>query len=248
MKLNRLFILVLVSFFIVFSSCKKDGPTTFTLQLKAKFGDQSFALNSANIDASGRYITLSTLKFYLSHINLIKSNGDSVNVASTAIFDFSQTGDLSVSVSNIQGDFSGISFACGLDSLTNDTTNPLYCSSSNPLNGEYNMYWPMIKYQFEVVEGKWDTAVIPIMRNTLLYHIGTNAAYRHTQLTKAFSVSGNPYNMVIYLDVSQIFNNTATGETINIADVSQQSSMSSSTDNPAVLPKFSDNFSKAFTF
>ena len=247
MKFYKLIVVVLLGIVLAFSSCKKPGAT-FTLQIKAKYGTQDFRLNSTNIDPSGRYVQISALKFYLSHINLIKSNGSLVSLANVAIFDFSDTTALSISASNIQGDFSGISFACGLDSLANDTTDPLNYAMPNPLSGDYNMYWPMIKYQFEVLEGKWDTAVMPIMRNTLVYHIGTNPAYRLAQLNKSFSVSNSNYNMVMYLDVEQIFNNTTTGETLNIGILNQQSSMSSSTDNPAVLPIFVDNFSKAFTF
>jgi hypothetical protein len=244
MRISKLFIIVLFGFVIGFSSCKKEGPTTFTLQLKAKYGNQNFEMNSTNTDPAGRYVSLSTLKFYLSHINLIKSDGSTVNVASVAIFDFSDTANLtSVSVKNIQGSFTGISFACGLDSLTNDTTNALNYSLPNPFSYTYNMYWPMIDYQFEILEGKWDDQDTSFLHNGLLYHIGTNAAYRQTQLNKSFSVSGNPYTMTVYLDVEQIFNNTPTGETINL--VTQPSSMS--TDYPAVMTIFVDNFSKSFS-
>ena len=244
MRIQNIYIVVLVSALFALSSCKKNGAT-FTMQLKAKYGNQSFRLNSTYIDPAGRYVNMGTLKFYLSHINLIKSNGSQVKVMDIAIFDFSDTTALSVSVPNIDGSFTGISFACGLDSVTN-TSDPLNYSVPNPLAGDYNMYWSMLKYQFEVLEGKWDTQDSAFLRNPLVYHIGTNTAYRQTQLNKSFSISSSNYNMVVYLDVEQIFNNTTTGETLDL--VTESSTMSSSSDNPAVLPKFVDNFSKAFTF
>jgi hypothetical protein len=231
---------------LALAGCHKTGPTSFTLQLKAKYGNQNFEINSVNTDQQGRYIDFTTLKFYLSHINLIKTDGSLVKVSDVAIFDFSDTTNLSVTVNNIQGDFSGISFVCGLDSLTNDTTTPRLYSAPNPLSGDYGMAWLMLNYQFEVLEAKWDTTPGPVYHNALLYHIGTNAAYRQTVLNKSFTVKDNPYNMVIYLDAAQIFNNNTTGENLNI--VTQGSTMSGSTDNPTVLTTFCNNFSHAFTF
>ena len=245
MKVHTMILVVLLGALLALSSCKKPGAT-FTLQLKAKYGAQDFRINSTYVDPLGRYVNIGTLKFYLSRINLIKNNGSLVKVTDLAIFDFSDTTALSISVPNINGSFTGISFACGLDSVTNDTADPLNYSVPNPLAGDYNMYWSMLKYQFEILEGKWDTQDTAFLHNPLVYHIGTNAAYRQTQLNKSFSISSNNYNMVVYLDVEQIFNNATTGETINL--VTESSTMSSSTDNQAVLPKFVDNFSKAFTF
>jgi len=242
---RKLTILVLLGFLIVFSACKKDGINSFTLQIKPRYGNQPFALEQANIDAQGRYIIMTTFRFYLSHINLVKSNGTQVNIAGNAFFSVDDS-MLTVTAKNIQGDFTGITFACGLDSLTNDTTTPNLYAPPNPLSGYYDMYWPMIKYEFEVLEGKWDTAVMPVMRHGLVYHIGTNAAYRTTSLNQNFSINGSAYTMVLYLDVAQIFNNTTTGQTIDIA--TEPSSMSATTDNPVILPAFADNFSNAFSF
>jgi hypothetical protein len=245
MKISRLFVIALVGFFITFSSCKKEGPTTFTLQLKAKYGTQNFELNSFNTDAAGHFLQTQNLEFYLSHINLIKSDGTLVPVKTVAIFDFSDTTNLSISVSNIEGEFTGISFACGLDSLMNDTTTPADYQAPNPLSGAYNMPWPMMKYQFEILDGLWDTQDT-FLHNAFLYHIGTNSAYRTTSLNKTFTVSGNPYTLVMYLDLAQIFKNTTTNEALSI--VTQSSSMSSSADDPTILPTFADNFAKSFTF
>ena len=231
---------------ITLSSCKKDGPTTLTLQVAAKYGTQSFAMNTANRDSAGRFIEFSTLEFYLSHLALVKSDGSKLALTDVAIFNFNDPTTLSLSFKNIQGDFTGISFGCGLDSAQN-SSNPTNYQSPNPLSADYGMAWPMIqKYQFESIEGKWDTAVMPIMRNGLVYHIGTNPAYRTTQVNKIFSVKGSPSTIVMYLDIAQIFSNTTTGETLSI--VTEPTSQSGPSDNPVILTTFADNFSKAFTF
>ena len=211
-------------------SCKKPALTPspanvskFNLQLKAKYGSQSFALNTPNIDSSGRFISITALQFYLSHINLIKTDGSKVNLSSAAIF------------------------GCGLDSIQNKS-NANDSVFPNPFSGLWNLYWDMVsEYRFEVMEGKWDTQDTASFRNFLVYHIGTNAAYRSTQLNKNFSVCCNtPYTLTLYIDVQQILSNNTTGETINI--VTEPETSSGPGDNPAIMPAFADNFSKAFTF
>ena len=236
--------------FILFSisSCKKDKGSNFTLQLNAKYGSQSFVMNSANVDPQNRYIVMSNFEFYLSHIYLIKTDNSLLKVSDVALFDFSNPSSLSVSVNNVDGEFTGISFVCGLDSLTNDTTNSLLYNTPNPLSYAYNMYWlAWNSYRFEVLEGKWDTAVMPIMRNGLLYHVGNNTAYRQTQINKPFSVCcSKPYTLNLNLDVEKIFFNTSTNETLDI--VTQASTSSLPADNPVIATTFADNFSKAFSY
>ena len=200
------------------SSCKKDKGSAFTLQLKANYGGQNFAIYSPCVDPQGRLIEISAFEFYLSHIYLIKSDSTKVKVSDVALLDFTNPSSLSISVNGIEGEFTGISFVCGLDSLTNDTTNPNNYVAPNPLSYQYNMYWlAWNSYRFEVLEGKWDTAVMPIMRNGLLYHVGLNSAYRQTQINKSFSVCcGKPYTLNLNLDVEKIFFNTSTNETLDI--------------------------------
>ena len=250
MKACALFSVVLLACFILFpSSCKKPVTgSTLTLQLNAKYGTQNFALNAANVDPQGRYIIMSALQFYLSHIYLIKTDSTKVKVSDIALFDFSNPSSLSVSIKNVEGNFTGISFVCGLDSLTNDTTNPNNYSPPNPLSGDYNTYWlAWNSYRFEVMEGKWDTAVMPIMHYGIVYHIGRNLAYRQTQINKSFSVCcGTPYTLNLNLDVEKIFYNTSTNETLDIATEGSTSSMP--TDNPVILTTFADNFSTAFSY
>jgi hypothetical protein len=251
MKAYKLFIVVLIGFVIAFSACKKPkgtDATTFTLQLSAKYGNHALTIDSDYMDSIGRYVSFAALEFYLSHIKLIKTDGSTVNVADVAIFDFDPgVNFLTVSVNGVEGTFTGISFACGLDSATNNIDSAAFYTFPNPLSGEFNMSGLTFQYQFEVLEGKWDTAELPVMRHGLVYHIATNAAYRpNIQLNKSFTVSGSPYTLTMYLDLAQIFKNDGTGETLNM--VTEGECQSAPTNNPVILPTFADNFSHSFTF
>ena len=164
MKGIKLWVVFALSVAVIMgSSCKKPDKTiktttpAFTLQLKAKYGSQSFALNSSNIDSAGRYVSMTTLQFYLSHINLIKSDGSKVLLAEAAIINFSDSTTLSINVNTLQGDFTGLSFGCGLDSIQNRAS-PNDSVFPNPFSGDWGMYWDMnTAYRFIVMEGKWST-------------------------------------------------------------------------------------------
>ncbi len=257
MNKSKLVVFLLVCCMIVIiSSCKKKEPkvqpsntSAITLVIKAKYGTQSFALNSPNIDTAGRYLTMSALQFYLSHINLIKTDNTTVSFDSVAIVDFSDTTTLSITANIAPGSFTGISFGCGLDSIQNmNNANDTSWHFPNPYSYLWQMYWDMFSaYRFEVMEGKWAPTSTSNMPYPLIYHIGTNAASRQTKLNKSFSVCCNtPYTLTLYLDVQQIFSNSTTGEYINI--VTEPETASGSADNPAIMTTFADNFSKAFTF
>ena len=132
---------VLFLFVAVFiSSCHKPKDGSFTLQLKAKYGNQSFAVNTPNTDPQGRRIQIDNLKFYLSHIKLIKTDNSEVELKDVMLCDLGNPNSLSFNNADVKGDFKAIKFSCGVDSVQN-LTDPLSVPSSNPLSSDNNMYW-----------------------------------------------------------------------------------------------------------
>ncbi len=227
------------------AGCKKS-KSVFTLQLKGKYGSQSFALNTFNADTTGVVVGIKALQFYISNINLIKTDNSTVVITDVALIDFSNPSSLTIKLEGVEGNFKGIVFGCGLDSAQNATPYPL--TAPGVLNNAYGMYWGMnnFKYRFEVMEGAWDTAVLPDMRYGLIYHIGLDSNYRQVQLNKNFTVCcGNPATLSVYLDVRKIFHGDT--QTINIAAVNTDD-VTSTSDAPALAAKFAGNFSKAFGF
>ena len=160
--------------------------------------------------------------------------------------DLSNPNTLTINVGNVGGDFKAINFGTGVDSIQNNTDpNSSTLSTDDPLNGTQGMYWPWLKYRFEVLEARCDTTTtgsgpfnwFPV------YHIGLNAQYRSIQLLKNFSVCcENSYTLILTLDVKKIFY----GDSLTLDIISESGTQMSSSDNPSVAPKFVDNFSKAF--
>jgi hypothetical protein len=243
-KVIRCFWIVL-GFVLVLSSCKpktKDG--NFTLQLKAKYGDQNFAIHGINTDPQGRRIQIDNLKFYLSHIKLVKNDNSEVELKQVILCDFEDPTTLSFNLSDINGDFKAVKFSCGVDSAQNET-DPLTLPRSEPLSGENNMYWSWLKYQFQVLEARCDTTSGGAGAFNLFarYHIGGNALYRSATISKSFSVCcDNKATINLVLDVKRIFYGPQT------LDISTEfETQSGASDNPVIAPKFVDNFSAAFS-
>ena len=238
------FLLLLLAFGLLLSSCKKEEQGNFTMQVKAKYGDAAFAIHGANIDPQGRRVQIDNLKFYLSHVKLIKTDNTEVDLKSVALCDFSNAGSLTFNVDKLEGDFKAIKFSCGLDSLQNES-DPLNFPAGDPLSGENNMYWSWLKYQFQVVEGRCDTTTTGTGSYNwfLRYHIGGNSYYRTTTINKNFSICcNNKATINLVLDVKKIFYGA---QTLDI--ITEPETQSGATDNPAVAPKFVDNFSQAFS-
>ena len=238
------YVCFLVAFVFLLSSCKPKKEGNFTLQLKAKYGNQSFAINTPNIDPQGRRIQIDNLKFYLSHIKLVKNDNSEIELKDVVLCDLADPNSLLINVDNVTGDFKEIKFWCGVDSIQN-LTDPNTVASGKPLSGDNNMYWSWLKYQFEVLESRADTTTTGTGAFNWfpLYHVGGNSLYRSALLTKNFSVCcDNKYTLNLTLDVKKIFYGT---QTIDI--ITERTTQSSASDNPVVAPKFADNFSQAFS-
>jgi hypothetical protein len=194
-------------------------------------------------------IAVTAFKFFLSNISLVKTNNDTVNVSAVSYLDFSMPSTLTIQINNIaSGEYKGISFGCGLDSIQNNTNIASIDSTdySSPLSSQYDMYWPMLKYRFEVFEGEWATSKAALANNQtgLTYHIGGNSYYRLTQLNQNFSICcGNTTTLNLNMDVQKLF--YASADTLSI--VTENYTVCSPTDNPVVAPTFATNFSQAFS-
>ena len=238
------FLLFPFAFLLTLTSCHKQKDGNFTLQLKAKYGDQSFAIHTPNTDPAGRKIQVENLKFYLSHVTLIKTDNSETELKDVLFCDFSNPTTLPFNCANVTGDIKAIRLSCGVDSVQN-LTDPDAVTSSNPLSGYNGMYWSWLKYQFEVLEAKADTTTTGTGTFNWhpVYHIGGNALYRTTTISKSFSVCcDTKYTLNVALDVKKIFFGT---QTLDI--ITEPSTQCAASDNPVIAPKFVDNFSQAFS-
>jgi hypothetical protein len=202
------------------------------------------------VDSAGRKLRVSALRFFVSHIKLVGNDNSLTEVDSVELIDFANPLFMSFNYTNLKGDYKGIQFGCGVDSLQNlddPSLVPVNSPLSNTLNTE-NMYWGMggLNYRFEVFEGYWDTGAITSflqLQRFYAYHIGLNSNYRHSQVNESFSICcGNTTTATVYLDIDKIFY----GKTEQINLSTEGGTQTTDSIGRTLAPIFADNFSQAF--
>lgn len=244
MKFVKAILPIILLAAIALPGCKKTKtePGSVVINIKARYNGQAVNFDSTIYHSTdGKLLQFTNLKFYLTHLTLAGSSNHTLS--DVELIDFLNPTSLTLKYNNISGDFSSLQFGCGVDSTQNKQTPNTV--SSGPLSNN-DMYWSMLGYRFEVFEGYWDNNLNNgFLSNSLYYHVGGNAYYRQSKVNQSFSFCcNNTSTYTLYIDLDKIFKGST--ETIDIA--TENTTQSGPGDNPAIAPKFSDNFSNAFTF
>lgn len=164
------------------SSCKKDPdeeptptPTpsattgSIALHFENMVGDSALVFNTQSyVTANSDSFTVSTFKYYISNIVLTKSGGGTyVESESYHLIDASDLATGDITLTNVPlGDYTGISFIIGVDSLRN--VSGAQTGALDPANG---MFWSWssgyIMLKFEGNSPQSTAAA-----NALLFHVG----------------------------------------------------------------------------
>jgi hypothetical protein len=228
------------------SSCEKDKnpePANFSLEVGLTYGASPFTLNTAYTDPQGMRIRLEQVRFYLTNITALKTDGSKTTPLKAALLDASNPASMKVKLNLPEGTYSGIQFGLGLDSALNNA-DPTVLPSSDPLAAP-DMYWTWLKYIFVKLEGRSDTTTNATgnLDWLLVYHLGTPQAYRVLNLNKSFEVkSGNEGTFPINLDLQKVFYTTG-----NVIDIRTESFTHSESSTMPVTIKMADNFAGAFS-
>jgi len=153
-------------------------------------------------NAAGYTISISKLQFYLSNIKLIKNDGSFYAMDQVLYFDAKKTSFSSALLADIPaGNYSGISFLIGLDSLKNKQ----YGLPSTVENN--NMEWPMGGYHFLKMEGYFlDSA------KTYGYamHLGENGnAVSVTLTNRPFVIGAETTTLALKMNINEWYKNPA---------------------------------------
>lgn len=228
---------------LLLSACK-EKPGNLTIQVNTTYGSQGFALNTVYTNPDGRKVKFEKFKMYIAHIALIKNDNSEKEIKDVALLNWEDAGSLKISAKDVDGEYKGIKFYLGLDSLQNNS-DPSAFSSSHPLSGDQGLYWTWLhSYIFESLDGKADTTTSGSANFNLglSYHVGGNSFYRQVVLYKDFSLCcNNGLTLNLGFDVQKIFYGTS--QQIDV--VTERATASD--DLPALAAKFADNCSQAFT-
>lgn len=204
--MKYLFSIVVIAFFF---SCKKEevavpdktGNVDFTINYEADGQPVYTDTIRYPIDA-GYFISVVTLKYYLSEIKLIRSDGIVVPVKEY------QYVSLKDSLTNrftcgsiLQGSYKGISFNIGVDSVHN-VSDGLAITNDN-----IDMIWPIPMgggYHFLKFEGYFTDSTGSF---GYAMHIGKNENLINVQLDTNFTIGESVVNLPLIMNLNEWFRN-----------------------------------------
>jgi len=187
-----------------------------TLRVVPTVGSSLMNFTSVNTTASGQKYTLSSLRYYVSNVRLVKADGTEYPIAGKYFLVNPATYDYDLGTVPV-GDYKGIKFAVGIDSETNHKDPTVY-PSNNPLAIQSPaIHWSWNSgYIFMMLEGSCDTTATNVdvltygqYSHGMFFHIGMDPLYREVDLSNSpFSVSAaTPKTITMVSDVNKIFTN-----------------------------------------
>jgi methanobactin biosynthesis MbnP-like protein len=212
MKIFRL--LIFTGIVAMIMSCDKAQPIPPNLdpelQLEFNFKVAGLPLfyQQNYINANGQGYFFDRIRFYVSKIELVGSNTESLD----SIVITPGPGNTSFNLGRVKpGTFNSIRFKIGLDAVTNHS-DPTQYKSNSPLSNNHPdfAHWNVQDgYQFIKLVGKADTSVTKkgIVDGDMVYLVGADPLLRTVQLKKQFTIqNGVDHTLEIEVDFASLMN------------------------------------------
>lgn len=194
-------------------SINRSSSNKITLHFSNYVGDQILTLDTLiYMNDLGQMFKVSKFKYYISNIKLTKTNGEKISVNNYFLIDEDKQDSKNLVIDNIPlGDYNGITFIVGVDSLHN--CSGIQSGALDPLNG---MFWAWnTGYIFLKLEGFAPES--KSTANLLEYHIGGFQkpcnAIREIHLQKKVPISVSEKTLAhftIKMDASEILKTPTT--------------------------------------
>ena len=215
MKKTLLSVFVLI---ILFSfSCKKDDPTNGTVEVNIvhKVGGENLVRDEMKYDSpAGHQFSVTTLKYYLSHIQLLKS-GDDFELEKFHYVDLDDGNTMRIKISNVApGKYNKLKLTFGIPRTENIASN-----LPNTVANQ-NMLWPQPlhstdidpsgDYHYMQYEGRYDSLKTG---NILTYKIhlgptyGNDNSFSVTLPIDEVNVDGNNWSIDLNVDLLEWLQN-----------------------------------------
>jgi hypothetical protein len=252
-RISHFFIITITLLSFNFSSCKKDEEihdhtaTTglFKVEFEHSFDGAEFSFDSTYIDAQGDTLHFSKFDYYISNLQLVKSDG-SIWSQPESYFLIKSSDDLSRLISIVDvpaGDYTGINFSIGVDSTHNVSG-----AQTGALDPANEMFWDWnTGYIFIKAEG---TITTFFQANVFEYHIGgfqtANATNCVRKVSQTFggstlTIAPNTAPQIhMAVDLSRFFNGTS--DSLSVASIPMIH------DPGADAVKAANRFKEAFEF
>lgn len=260
-RMNRVtytYLLLFFSAFLVLSGCKKDETYTYpaaegTLKVNfyPKVRGQNFVLNHTYYDLLSYQYNMSTFKFYVSNLTLIKDDGSTLVVDTVSLLDYEglNPGDpATISIKVPAGSYKGAKFWIGIDSVRNNQGPIASAAQTDPLSVYQGTYWTWnTGFRFIMLEGESDSVANDTTNTggfgSFTYHVGTNSMYTPVVLPEQTllvdSAQTTAYNLNV--DVNKLYYSAT--DTI----IKYKEPITHTTDNAPLATRVIHNLSQAFS-
>lgn len=127
------------------------------------------------------------------------------------VFLYKWGADESLTLEIPAGSYDSLIFGLGLSPALNNS-NPNAFDNSHPLSIAQDMFWPMLKYRFVLLEGAVDTTVAMNGPVTfpISYHLGADELYRRIAIHSPFTIAqGGTHSLTLPVELKAIFDGPA---------------------------------------
>ena len=238
MNFKNLLLLILLAPFLIFS-CKNDDPIP---QVTVKSGILTFNFSHSSdtstlvqngttfyTNAAGNSFNVSTLKYFISNITLVKNDGSSIDYKIYKLIDAFDASSQDLALMEVpNGDYKAIKFYLGIDSTLNHSG-----TQDGDLGSGTGMLWSWASgYLFLKAEGfyKKGTSNVPYR-----FHIGTDAFLNKITNNVSFTVNGDNKTVFMHCNIAELFKNP------NVYDISTGDDIQSFPNQTATTAKLSAN-------
>lgn len=241
MRINILksFLPLILVLLVFVSACDDDNdqPQTVNINLNGQVGTQPLQFLTDYVTAGGRRYHFTKFSFYISNVSLIRADGTKELVKDVELFDFKTPVVISGDVP--RGEYTGLEFGVGLDSLQN-AQDPTSFAAEHPQSYARAPYWGWAsKYIFAQIEGKAAPNATDTPDQNFLYHTGLDSLYRIVTITKNIEVGSEAEEIDITVQADKLFESEHTIDII-------AEPISQTMDNYDLARRIADNFSNCF--
>ncbi|PKR82140.1 hypothetical protein CW751_02030 [Brumimicrobium salinarum] len=227
LKKTGMFILSFLLISVILFSCKKDNsepasdPSPITvdsyLRFHHKVDNQAVVFDTVMyINEFGNTFSIETIRYFISNVVFVRSNGDEVHIADAIYVDAREEGfkDKKITSPISNGDYTELRFTFGLDSTMNQTGT----FSNFP---EAAMEWPMMMgggYHYMKLEGRYEESG---SYNHFNFHTGplnNNKNYFQVELPLSFNVSNGSFDISLGMEIQNWFKNPNTFDLTTISN------------------------------
>ncbi len=223
---------------LIVAACKKElqeAPLHFTLQLTSK--EKNITMDSVYAMIDGRNYNIRKFKIYLSDFQFVDNMSRIQKFDTVFLLEHTSSFELPLA----KGNYRQMTFHIGIDSVTNNTINPLLLPDSHPLSLVQEMFWDMTRYRFVFWEGSFNNSFTGIGSPNAPYsfHLGRDVAYRSVTLNGSYAL--DDHNTLL-LDINKMMYNTS--DTLSFTTTFSNHSNDSEMAEAKILM---DNLSEAFS-